>query len=391
MKLTDKLEEQKAALVAAQADAENDVEGATERLADAIDAVKSTQAAIKAAEEGASLIKGLGAVSEKRTAPAAARTLGEYALKNLDLSAVRAGATRSAGTGFGFKAYTDPQTSQQILETSRQVVDTAVRDLEIRSLFGAEQISGNSLKYFILGAREDNSAPAPGTVSEAAAKPQFHIVESSDTVTLQKIAGWFYETDELLEDNEFLRSALDARGLFELDARVEAYLLSTLLGTSGIGAATYAHGGTCGPDDVFKAIMKVKTDSGINADAVIMHPTDYQAIRLLKDGTGGTIGQYYGGGCFYGPYGQGETSIQPGLWGLTTIVTPAITQGTVLVGAFKQGASVITKAGEGARIEVVTGDHDDAVYNRVTVVVEERLGLAVRRPKAFVKITEAAS
>ena len=34
---------------------------------------------------------------------------------------------------------------------------------------------------------------------------------------------------------------------------------------------------------------------------------------------------------------------------------------------------------------------DDAIYNRVTVVVEERLALAVRYPKAFVKITEAAS
>ena len=118
-----------------------------------------------------------------------------------------------------------------------------------------------------------------------------------------------------------------------------------------------------------------------------MNPADYQAVRLAKDGAT----QYYGGGCFYGPYGNGQLNLQPGLWGLQTIVTPNITAGTVLVGAFKQGASVITKAGEGARIEVVTGDHDDAIYNRVTVVVEERLALAVRRPAAFVKITEAAS
>jgi len=72
-------------------------------------------------------------------------------------------------------------------------------------------------------------------------------------------------------------------------------------------------------------------------------------------------------------------------------VSSNITSGTILVGAFKQGASVITKNGEGARIEIHTGDHDDAIYNRVTVVVEERLALAVRRPKAFAKITEAAS
>ena len=384
-KLMQAIEDAKTALNVATASGDADaIKSANEKLA-------AAKAALDAAKEGEALIKSLGTNDGKKADEQPARTLGEFAMKNLDLTAMRLGAAKSAGTGYGFKTYTDPQTSQQMLQTSQDVVDTAVRDLVIRSLFGSESITGNALKYFILGAREDNSAPAPGAVNEAAAKPQFHIVESSATVTLQKIAGWFYETDELLEDNAFLASALNARGLYELDARVEAYLLTTLLGTSGLGAATYAHGGTCSADDVFKAMMTVKSASGLNVDAIVMNPTDYQRIRLAKDGTGGTIGQYYGGGYFYGPYGNNGVAQQPGLWGVNTIVTPTITAGTVLVGNFKQGGSVITKAGAGARIEVVTGDHDDAIYNRVTVVVEERLGLAVRRPAAFVKITEAAS
>jgi len=358
-------------------------------ILDEIEAEKSHQAAIAAK---AAILDGLkaGEPIEPKSEPAP-RTLGAWALKNLDLSAIRSGASKSAGTGYGFKTYTDAQTSQQMLVTSTDVVDTAIRDLEVRRLFGSERISGNALKYFILGAREDNSAPAPGTVSEGNAKPQFHVVESSATATLQKIAGWFYETDELLEDNAFLASALDARGLYELDARIEAYLLTQTLAASGINTDTYTYGSKVNPDIIFKAMMTIKTQSGLNADAIIMHPTDYQAVRLLKDGSGGTVGQYYGGGCFYGPYGNGDVVKQPGLWGLNTVVTPNITQGTVLVGAFKQGASVITKDGEGARIEIVTGDHDDRIYNRVTVIVEERLALAVRRPKAFAKITEAAS
>ena len=388
MTITERFEQAKAALAAAK-DAED-----ADALQSAIDEFEAAQKAKHAADEAAARLKSLDnttTTKEPDTMDAQPKTLGEYALKNLDLTAMRLGQSRSAGTDFGFKTYTDAQTSQQLIQYDQNVVDTAVRDLVIRNLFGAESISGNALKYFILGAREDNSAPAPGTVSEGGAKPQFHIVESSATVTLQKIAGWFYETDELLEDNAFLASALNARGLFELDARVEAYLLTTLLGTSGLGAATYAHGGTCSADDVFKAMMTVKSASGLDVDAIIMNPADYQRIRLAKDGTGGTIGQYYGGGYFYGPYGNGGVAQQPGLWGVNTIVTPTITSGTVLVGNFKQGGSVITKAGSGARIEIVTGDHDDAIYNRVTVVVEERLGLAVRRPAAFVKITEAAS
>lgn len=358
-----------------------------EAIEKAIEEVKGAQRDIKAAEEAEALIKSLGTNAGNDDGQKAYKTLGDFAIKNLDLSAIRAGMAKSAGTGFGFKTYTDAQVSQQILQTSTDVVDTAIRDLEVRRLFGAERISGNALKYFILGAREDNSAPAPGTVSENGAKPQFHIVESSATVTLQKIAGWFYETDELLEDNEFLKSALDARGLFELDARVEAYLLSTLLGTSGLGTATYTHGGHCSADDIFDAIMTIKSASGLNADAVILNPTDWSIIRKAKD----QVYQYYGSGPFYGPYGNGGVDLYPGIWGLKPVITPNITAGTVLVGTFKQGASVITKANEGARIEVVTGDHDDRTHNRVTVIVEERLGLAVRRPGAFVKITEAAS
>ena len=340
----------------------------------AIDAEKARQAAI---QEKAAILDALKGQKKETGKDAPAKTLGEFAAKNLDLTAVRSGASKTAGTGFGFKTYTDPQTS--------------MRDLAIRNLFGAETISGNALKYFILGAKEDNSAPAPGSVNEAAAKPQFHIVTSSATVTLQKIAGWFYETDELLEDNAFLKSAIDNRGLFELDAAINKYLLTTLLATSGLGTATYTHGGTVSADDIFKAMMTVKGASNLNADAIIINPADYQRLRLLKDGTGGTVGQYYGGGYFYGPYGNGQTAQQPGLWGLNTVITSDVTAGTVLVGAFKQGASVITKQGGGARVEVVTGDHDDAIYNRVTVVVEERLGLATRIPAAFVKITEAAS
>ena len=252
----------------------------------------------------------------------------------------------------------------------------------------AERISGNAITFFTLGAKEDNSAPSPKGVNEGAAKPQFHIVEGTVTKPLQKIAGWFYETDELLEDNPYLVSALNNRGLYELDAAVEAYLLTSLEGTSGIGTDTYTHGGDVDPDTILDAIMTIKSDTRFNADTVIINPTDYAKLRELKTASGSN--QYVGGGCFYGPSGNPVT-IQPGIWGLETIVTPNITQGTVLVGAFRQGATVVTKAGEGARIEVHTGDHDDAIYNRVTVVVEERLALAVRYPKAFVKITEAAS
>ena len=70
----------------------------------------------------------------ENTAP---RTLGEFAEKNLDLTAVRAGAAKSAGTDFGFKAYTDAQVTQTIVDYNRNVADTALRNLAVRNLFGS--------------------------------------------------------------------------------------------------------------------------------------------------------------------------------------------------------------------------------------------------------------
>ena len=384
MTINERYEAAKAALAMAK-DGED-----ADAIKSAIDEFKAAEAAKKSAEEADDLIKSLGTVKENTPMEDTPKNLGEFAAKNLDLAPVRDGAAKSAGTNYGFKAYTDPQVSQTVYSYSTDVADQGLRDLAVRQLFGQEQISiGNALNYFVLGAKEDNSAPSPKTVAQAAAKPQFHIVEGTVTATLQKIAGWFYETDELLEDNAYLASALNNRGLYELDAAVEAYLLTTLQSVSGIGTDTYAHNGDVDPDTILDAIMSIKNDTRFNADAIIINPTDYAKLRELKTASGSN--EYVGGGCFYGPHGNGPAAVQPGIWGLNTVVTPNITAGTVLVGAFKQGATVVTKAGEGARIEVFRGDHDDAIYNRVTVVVEERIALATRYPKAFVKITEAAS
>ena len=372
--INERLEAAKAALVEAK-----DGEDAT-ALQSAIDEFKAAEAAKKSADEADALIASLANPKEEKKMDqtiATPKSLGEFALANLKLDAMRNGMAKSAGTDFGFKAATDVHVSTPVEVIDRNVVDIA-HDLAIRSLFGAETISGTALKYFVMGATEG----APTTVAENGTKPQFHISYAPATATLEKIAGWFYETDELIEDNEFLRSAIDNRGIFALDRAIEAYLMTELLGTSGI--QTIAQTPTA--DNIFQAIMSVKTATNYDADAIVINPTDYQTLRLAKDG--GTSGQYYGGGYFYGPYGNAEVMRQPGLWGLNTVVTTAVTAGTVLVGAFKQGASVITKAGEGVRVEVVTGDHDDRTHNRVTVIVEERLALATRVPGAFVKVAK---
>lgn len=354
-----------------------------EEINEAKAAIEAEQAREKAVAEKAALLEGMKAAEAKEVKPAEAKTIGEYAEKNLDLDAMRMGRAKSAGTGYGFKAATDVHAAPQIVTGTQNVVDF-VLDEGIRALFSAESISGNALTYYRMGATEAVSGGAPASVAQGATKPQFHVPYTPVTVALQKIAGWFYETDELLSDAPFLRSAVDNRGMMELRKAADNYLATTLLATSGIGSETYAS--TLDADTIFEAMMDIKSNTGYDADAILINPTDYAALRLAKDGAS----QYYGGGYFYAPFGNGQLVQRPGIWGLNTIVTTAVSAGSPLVGAFKAGASVVSKAGEGASIEVHRGDHDDAINNRVTVVVEERLALAVRIPAAFVLVSKAS-
>lgn len=356
-------------------------EAAAETLAQAVEDAEEIASAIEEAERADEMLKSLAIPEIKTIGEVAPRSLGEFAAKSIDLTSMKNGMSRSAAA-YGFKAATDVHMSTPVEVVDQRVVDVP-RDLKLRALFGAETISGTSLKYFVLGTTE--GAPAPvaedGPTAGTAIKPQFHIPYTPATASLQKIAGWYYESDELIEDNAFLASSINNRGLFELDKAVEAYLSATLLATSGIQTLAPA-GSALAADDIFIAMTNVKSATNYDADAIVINPADYQALRLAKDSNL----QYYGGGYFYGPYGNEGMAQQPGLWGLNTVITTAVAAGTVLVGAFKAGASVVTKAGEGVGVEVVKGDHDDRISNRVTVIVEERLALATRVPAAFVKI-----
>lgn len=263
------------------------------------------------------------------------------------------------------------------------------RPLRIRDLFSASTTNSPAFSYFAVKAAEG----APAATAENGQKPQFTMGTELKTVALKKIAGILKESDEILEDYPRLASAINGRGQYELALATENALLSGtgagnaitgVLSTTGIQSATYAKGAAAAAkaEAIYAAISAVMNESGYAADGIVINPADYQAIRLAKD----TNGQYYGGGFFTGAYGNGAYSAQPALWGVPTVVTSAITAGTILVGNFKAGGEVVSKGG----VRVDTGyDGNDFSNNRVTFRVEERLALAIYVPKAFVKITEA--
>jgi HK97 family phage major capsid protein len=72
------------------------------------------------------------------------------------------------------------------------------------------------------------------------------------------------------------------------------------------------------------------------------------------------------------------------IWRMPVIDTPAIAEGTALVGAFGTGAQLYDR--EQASIRISEQHADFFVRNAIVVLAEQRLALAVKRPEAFVKV-----
>lgn len=353
-------------------------------------------AQIKQADEDAALFKRLDAIPGKGASDQdkakAAKSLGEHFVKSV-------GAEQFALLKHGnfsvsspeFKAAADPHAvgasfGAVLTDVDRTIVQAYRRPVVVADLLGTGRISGNAITYYVEGAVEGGFT----TVAEGGQKPQLHNVNPTPvTDSLKKIAAWWDNTDEMVEDLDFWETEINNRGLYLLALAEEDQLLNGdgtgsnvlgLLNRSGIQAEASAAEAD-NADAVFRGLTKVQTATGLSADGIVINPLDYQAFRLSKDGNQ----QYYGGGFFAGEYGNGGIVQQPPLWGQRTVITSAIAQGTVLVGAFKAAATVYRKGG--VRVESTNSDAGKFTKNIVTTRVEERIALAARIPSAVVEVS----
>ena len=380
MTLKEELAAKKEALAELKGRIEADEVEVTEEVEAQVNAlqaeIEAKNAEIEQAEKKAALLNVIGKPEKEES-----NMEEKSGLKALDLEYLKA--NRGAVQTY-VKAATDPVIGPTIPYVSQNVAEIQYK-LGVRDLFGTEAISGNSYTYFRMGAT-DLPANFDGTTAQGAEKPQIHPTYTPVTAALVKKAAHLKETDELLNDAPYLESVVRGRGVYELQKAIEAYLVSTLLGTSGIDVTVNSG---ISFDNLLKAKMAVNVNTGYDADAIIINPADLQTLLLAKDGTGGTVGQYLMGGPAYAPYGNGAYGSYLPIWGMKVVATSAISSGTAIVGAFKACASVITKAGEGLRIEVANQNEDDFVKNMVTVRVEERILEAVRLPGGFAKVYTA--
>ncbi len=368
-------------------------EGEQDQVSEHLKNVDELDIQIERAEKSGDImrrIEGLGGTAGD-TDGAPAKSIGEHFVKELNGRAIKSLGKFSTTE---FKAATDVQAvgsnggafGPLVTDVDRSFVLPYRRPLVVADLMGTGTISGNAITYPGFGALEGATA----FTAEGGKKPQVHVADPTwITDALGEVAGFFKITDDMSEDVPYVVSEIEGTARYDLLLKEEGGLLSGngtapnlrgLLNRSGIQTETQAVAPDSAADAIFRAMTKVQTGSGFVADGIVINPADYQALRLAKDANS----QYYGGGFFAGAYGNGGISTQPPLWGLSTVVTAAIPAKTVLVGAF-QTAKVFRKGG--LRVESTNSNVDDFENDKITIRLRERLGLQVKYPAAFVKVT----
>lgn len=326
-----------------------------------------------------------------------AKSLGEHFVKSAGDSLKQQGSRRLEISTPEFKAAGDPAKTTPLVDGfgtmyQRSIVNQRREKLVAADLMGSANVDLPTIKYLVEKANRIAEG-APASVAEGAQKPYVRFADL-DIVTesLSKIAALTKLSDEMIADFGFVADWINNQLIYELSVVEEKQLISGdgtgsnvrgILNRSGIQTVTSAKKANWF-DDLYSAISKVAQATPLTADGIIMNTADYEVLRLAKDGNG----QYIAGGPFQGQYGVGGILVDPPVWGYRTVVTNNIPKGTALVGAFRQGSTILRKGG--LRVDSSNTNADDFEKNLVTLRAEERIGLMVPLPSAFVKVTLTA-
>jgi HK97 family phage major capsid protein len=226
---------------------------------------------------------------------------------------------------------------------------------------------------------------ASATVAEGALKPQSDLQYALVTEPVRTIAHWVLASRQILDDAPQLRGLIDTELLYGLQYAEELQLLhgdNTGTNLNGIytQATAFAAGSLIIANatklDVIGAAMLQNALAEEPVTGIVVHPSDWTEMRLLKNADGEYV---------MGPPGA---DVEPRLFGAPAVVTQAMIAGKFLVGNFNEATLYDRMA---ARVEVSTEDSDNFRKNLVTVLAEERIGLAVKAPAAFTKGDFAAA
>ncbi len=257
------------------------------------------------------------------------------------------------------------------------------RSTHIRNLIPQGSTSSDVVRFV----KESGYSNGAATAAEGATIGQSDFDFTASDANVRKIATYFRISEEMLADTPQLTSYLSARAPEKLLSVEDTQILSgngTAPNLSGIitdaadfdttsGGAFYQSVEAANEFDVLIAALNQLALSNYDADYIMLHPTDFHKILLLKDSNNSYLkDQVYAG-------------LQPAFMGVPVVVNTAITAGTFLCGNFGVGTQLWVRDNVG--VEFFREDGTNVRDGFVTVRVSERIALTNYLPNAFVNGT----
>lgn len=257
------------------------------------------------------------------------------------------------------------------------------RSTHIRNLIPQGSTSSDVVRFV----KESGYSNGAATAAEGATIGQSDFDFTASDANVRKIATYFRISEEMLADTPQLTSYLSARAPEKLLSVEDTQILSgngSAPNLSGIitdaadfdvssGGAFYQSVEAANEFDVLIAALNQLALSNYDADYIMLHPTDFHKILLLKDSNNSYLkDQVYAG-------------LQPAFMGVPVVVNTAITAGTFLTGNFGVGTQLWVRDNVG--VEFFREDGTNVRDGFVTVRVSERIALTNYLPNAFVNGT----
>lgn len=234
--------------------------------------------------------------------------------------------------------------------------------------------------------REDDPVStelSASAVAEGSAKPEVSASWGSDVAIVRKIAAWIPTTTEVLDDAPTLRGYIDTRLEYMLNVREEQQVLDgSGTGPQIKGIRTYTETQTQTevsgdyPATIGQAAGKVENADGM-ASFVATNPLDFWEAVTTRHAN--QFDQGHGG--------PAPSNVPNITWGMDPVRTRALTAGQALVGD-GNAATIFTR--QDVTIRVGNQHSDYFTNNKVAILAEKRIALAVWRPDQFVETTVPA-
>jgi HK97 family phage major capsid protein len=264
-----------------------------------------------------------------------------------------------------------------------EVYNNPLESVHIRNFLNVGTTTSNNVEFMEETLFTNAATPqynVSGTpTNELVAKAKSDITFDLKANPVVTLAHYVIASRQILDDASMLRSYIDGRLREGLAQEEDAQILygtgsggdlPGIMTNAGIQNAGGVAAGDSFIDHIRKAIALGRT-AQYQMNGILLHPNDWAEIELTKGDDGHYIWVTVPAG--------GESR----LWRVPVFETTAINQGDFLVGNWSLAAQLWDR--EQSTIRVSESHADLFVKNGIVVLAEERIGLTVYRPQAFVK------